>query len=1275
MRLLLDLQACQSAQSKDRGIGRYSLSLAKALVQQAKNHEILIGLSAHFPDTIEPLKAVFASQIPPKQFVLWQSVQPTAACNVNNQWRALTGECFKETLIRAHTPDIIHTSSLFEGFDDAALTSTGSYTDERNLNSVTLYDLIPYLYPQAYLTDPTYKKWYLQKIGQLKRADICLAISTNSRQEAITHLGLAPEQVVNIAAGVDPRFKPLALTPSNIKALLQRYGLDPSFVLYTGGINPRKNVEGLIQAYALLPEALRSRHQLVIVCSISPEDLQRLTALAQQQGLSNRQVVFTGYVADQDLPALLSLCELFVFPSWHEGFGLPVLEAMACGAAVIGSDRSSIPEILEWPEALFNPHEPEAIKQKIQQALMQPDFLSALKKNSVRQTPRFSWDNTGKLAWAAFEAAHDQRNHKKNYLIKPLQRRPRLAFISPLPPARSGIADYSARLLRDLMRYYDIELIVNNIELEDEFLTANFSMSLWQDFDQRAHRFERVLYHFGNSPFHSHMFGMLERHPGTVVLHDFYLSAVLEYDESTMASPYAWSQALFRSHGYTALYERFQIRTSEHLETLLLKYPCNAKVLNNANGVIVHSAESVKLARHWYGNDADRDWAVLPLLRELPLIEQRSASRKLFALTDNELLVCSFGMLGRTKCNDRLLAVWQQLPPALRAQARLVFVGSNDTSRSYGLNLAKQLNRLADDSVSITGFVEAENYAAYLHAADVAVQLRSHSRGETSAAVLDCLAHGIATIINQNGAMAELPEQAVVALPDIFSDEALKDALQKMLLDAKARRQQGQAGREYISMRHSPAVVAENYWQAIEQFALYGPASRTNQLIDDLVRIEALSVAPPNTADWTALSHVLSAYDASGLPHQPQLLVDVTEMARHDAKTGIQRVVRSVLYELLRSPPPGLRVEPIYRQANGNYCYARKLAFQLLGLPTGCGLLDERVETGVGDIFLGLDLVACALANPVQLKAWRDQGMRMYYVIYDLLPVLHPEWFPPGVETWFAEWLNNKRDVADGVVCISKAVADEWKQWIARHPSYPERPTKVGFFHLGADIEASHPTTGCTPGFNELIAKLVLTKNRNVLMVGTLEPRKGYAQALQAFEALWAQGAEINWIVVGKPGWAVNSLLTRLRDHSLAGHRLFWFDDASDEMLSKLYSVSAGVLMASEGEGFGLPLIEAAQHNCPILARDLPVFKEIAGHHATYFSGMDPLDLAESIRQWLLALDCNRAALPQAMPWLSWRQSTAQLLKVILHNEWYLESSSMSEHKILVDQKFNPIMS
>lgn len=841
-------------------------------------------------------------------------------------------------------------------------------------------------------------------------------------------------------------------------------------------------------------------------------------------------------------------------------------------------------------------------------------------------------------AWRAFEQAHAQRPVR----AAPSQRAA-LAFISPLPPQQSGIADYSAELLPVLEEFYDIHLIVPDVLTLDHAVIDRFAVHTVAWFEQHAAEFARVLYHFGNSNVHQFMFDLIERHPGTVVLHDFFLGNVLDNMELAGQTDVA-RRALFYSHGYTALADRLANGRNAAVWT----YPSNKRVLDCATGVIVHSRYSLELAATWYGPAAAERWHLIPLLRDLPPGggAGREQSRNALGIGADELVICSFGMMGSTKLNDRLFNAFLALPPALAQRCRLVFVGGADATED-GVALEQ---RIATSSLAsaITGFVDAATYRTWLQSADIAVQLRAHNRGETSASVLDCLLYGIPTIVNAHGSNVSLPEDVVFLLPDVFPDVALNDALVSLLADPGARLALGARGRTLVHSEHAPAHVGTKYVAAIEAFSMDSPIARYRHLLRSVAAIGA--PGDPRHYELVAAAKAIS-FNQPPLPPR-QLFVDVSAVVQLDLKTGIQRVVRSILLSLIQSPPAAFRIEPVYGVGgNQRYRYARRFTAALIG-DTDLDLADDPVEHRSGDIFLGLDLAAgVTLQNQRLLADMRDHGIRIYFVVYDLLPLLLPHAFPAGTEGAFRQYNETIARHADGLLCISRAVADELAEWLGAHAAPRPTPLQIGYFHLGADIAASIPSAGLPENAKEVFA--AAARHPTVLMVGTIEPRKGHAQVLAAFELLWSKGTPVNLVIVGKAGWMMDGLLNKIRAHPALHHTLFWLPGASDEMLTGLYESCSALMAASIGEGFGLPLIEAAQHGLPIIARDLPVFREVSGEHAFYFDGANPVELAAAMREWLDLHRAGQAPQSHAMPSLSWAQSGKQLLAALIGGNWY----------------------
>lgn len=377
--------------------------------------------------------------------------------------------------------------------------------------------------------------------------------------------------------------------------------------------------------------------------------------------------------------------------------------------------------------------------------------------------------------------------------------------------------------------------------------------------------------------------------------------------------------------------------------------------------------------------------------------------------------------------------------------------------------------------------------------------------------------------------------------------------------------------------------------------------------------------------------------DASG---EKQLLIDVSVIINNDGRTGIQRVVRALLLRLLRQPPVGCQVRPVFATRKHGYYYA----------PASFGLLDTQasslagtsaVKVGAGDIFLGLDLAAHLLPlHKAQLAHWKRAGAEIHIIVYDLLPVLHPHWFNSKTTKNFHRWLMTIAVFSDSVICISNTVKAGLDDWLSNKYSLATGAIPISTIPLGADIESSAPSCGLPENTNQLLMEL--SAKPTVLMVGTLEPRKGHSQVLDAFEKIWRRGRDVNLVIVGKPGWKTDALQQRLRSHPKIQTCLYWLDNASDELLELLYVGCTGVIVATQAEGFGLPLIEAMHHNKPVLARDIPVLREIGGNFVTFFSYAGTESLMNDIEFWLAKIAVEQ--MPHSSPQITWQDSVHELL-------------------------------
>ena len=367
---------------------------------------------------------------------------------------------------------------------------------------------------------------------------------------------------------------------------------------------------------------------------------------------------------------------------------------------------------------------------------------------------------------------------------------------------------------------------------------------------------------------------------------------------------------------------------------------------------------------------------------------------------------------------------------------------------------------------------------------------------------------------------------------------------------------------------------------------------------------------------------------------RPRLIVDVSTIIRYDAQTGIQRVVRAVWSELCRRRGDAFEVLPAYATATQGYCYAPADFLERKTTPEG----GTPVRLRPGDKFLGLDLSAHLLPKyRQQIRTWRSNGGSVHVIVYDLLPLQRPAWFTTSAVNHFRKWLEFLASETDQAICISDQVARDVNQFLKR--TCRQANPAVARVRLGADIAATVPSTGVGEGVRRILDQLRFRPA--ILAVGTVEPRKGYEAALAAFDRLWRSRDDApDLIIAGKPGWKTEELQGAIRSHPEFGSRLHWFDRVSDEELCLLYEDCRGVLVASRGEGWGLPLVEAAMHRRYVLARDLEVFREHCLPNILYFNDESAEALAERLSE--LVLVGRNPAPPAVLP--TWSDCVDSLL-------------------------------
>jgi len=455
---------------------------------------------------------------------------------------------------------------------------------------------------------------------------------------------------------------------------------------------------------------------------------------------------------------------------------------------------------------------------------------------------------------------------------------------------------------------------------------------------------------------------------------------------------------------------------------------------------------------------------------------------------------------------------------------------------------------------------------------------------------------------------------------------------------------------ETILESHAHQSIGNSYYQAIEHFYAEGLQDCQQRLRDEIYQIQEFQT--DHGAFLKKIDQlIVENFTQSHKPRRPQLLIDISTIIMGDGKSGIQRVIRGVLKHCLGKKWTDYRIEPSYFDQQGQYRYARQWTFNILGGTTS--LEDPLVSFQDNDRVLYIDLFANVHFVKNQVEALSARQIKIYCVMYDLFPLKHPEWFQPKLADDFKTWLMAMFHCATGLVCISKTVAFEVWQHFQQSNIKRKDEIKIGHIYLGCDIENTASLKGSI-NHNEEILK-IYKERPTFLQVSSLSPRKGHIQTLAAFDELWQENIDVNLVFIGFPYFnLLGPWLDGLDSHPERNKRFFWFQELSDELLIKSYQATTAVIVPSEAEGFGIPLVEAARYHVPIIARDIPIFREIAGDYAYYFSGNTPSELARTIKKWLVLYQDQQIPNSALVHCQTWAETGEQLLNLILKNNWGL---------------------
>ncbi len=353
------------------GISRYTLELTRAMAALADRPEITL-LAAGHPG---PLAALDLEWV------------PLPGCRRIPGLVSL-GNLVLSRIGRRLGLDIIHDPTGVTPF---------FFVPGTTKTVTTLYDVIPWSFPGVSTrTDALLYRYWLPRV--LPKVDAVITSSAASKADIMRYLRL-PEHKINVVFGAaNTTYQPAE--KSQIAAVRKRYGLPEQYILYVGSVEERKNLKRVLQAFNLLQRG-GVPHSLVIT-GVAKWRYADILSAAHTPELQ-ASVLFTGYVEEEDLPALYGGAELFVFPSLYEGFGLPVLEAMACGTPVVTSSVSSLPEVAGDAALLVDPHDVEAIAAAMYRIVSEPALREKLRAGGLQQAARFSWQHTAQATVQVYD--------------------------------------------------------------------------------------------------------------------------------------------------------------------------------------------------------------------------------------------------------------------------------------------------------------------------------------------------------------------------------------------------------------------------------------------------------------------------------------------------------------------------------------------------------------------------------------------------------------------------------------------------------------------------------------------------------------------------------------------------------------------------------------------------------------------------------------------------------------------------------------------------------
>ncbi len=824
MRIGIDFRLLSGgALTVHRGMGRYSRQQLREVLRLSSHH--LAHEYVLFCREDAEISALPPEAFGPNVSIAW--LPPLASArrtwerpNVSGTVLRLTEEL--QEVIDEQRVDVFHLTTPCDLDDFIPFALDGPLVANQ-------YDLIPAVYPGHYYQEPERRALYDRALRTVRNADRVVAISQHSAREATAFLGI-PAARIRVAYPIaDPCFRPLpeAERERILAPLRERTGLPGSFFLSVSHLHHAKNLRGLFDARRLLPSAVRQELPLVLACELNPADAAIVRGWAAERGIAE-SVILTGFLTDDELAALYGAATVYVHPSRSEGFGLPVLEAMRCGAAVAAAAAGSLPEVVGEAGVLFDPEDPAAIARSLEALRLDPVLRRELGERAIERAAGFRAEDLGRETLAAYEEAAAVERPRKAL---------RLALWTPVPPQESGIADYSHELLGELVRRAEVEVFTDDGAVPGPEMADLAPVRSWTAFARRDRRapFDAVLYQLGASFFHFHMVEALRARPGIVTLHDLTWGALVHRARSVWDEQEEFLRELAASDGdavaaeYLALVQETvdHVALTERLEDFFNRHPLLGEVLTSSLAAIVHLPRAAEeLADRYPETETAGRVFTFPMGIEDPRLALPAGGwndlRPRLGIAPGAFVVGVFGVADPVKRLESVVRALGRLAEQAAETDPVLLIAGGFPDPGYRERVAELAASLGIAAqVHLLGRVARRDFALALLACDAVVNLRYPFRHQMSATLMRAIAAGKPVVITDVAAWDHFPAAFCLRVVADEGDGREADTLAGHLIDLARdparRREMGAAARRFWQENATPARMADGYFRVLHE--------------------------------------------------------------------------------------------------------------------------------------------------------------------------------------------------------------------------------------------------------------------------------------------------------------------------------------------------------------------------------------------------------------------------------------------------------------------------